>query len=180
VLKSSWNVWLLTLGAVPSLLACGGPQRIGINTPGCVDATRSQDSIELIVGQKVSIPQPCPEANDGYLLTPIEMEASDEGLRIKFNVKVDTFEPGNYREEDNERDAVVVFPRGEGPGRPAIELHLEAAPEGYLAEDVIPWAGLGLTGPEGRFRLSMVVFNRQEGRTQTEVRIGMHVRVRGE
>lgn len=158
------------------LAACASAPRYH-RTPGCVVPERSTDVVRLARGASATLAPACPDRLEGYIRGPITLTASDEGLRVQFHVVVATFSPGPYRDErgDPERDAVVVFPSGEGSGRAAIELSTIPAPGGYEVDDVIPWEVWGLQGPSGTFHLVIAVFDRQSTGAEHETRISTFV-----
>ncbi|MEI8257109.1 MAG: hypothetical protein WCJ30_15660, partial [Deltaproteobacteria bacterium] len=131
-----------------------------------------------IVNQPVEISAPCPELGDTNVTGPIRLTATGDGLRIEMSVVDPSYSPGTLRLNQGARDVVVVFPSGESPGRPSIELATEAIARGYHVDDVVPWESWQLRGPDGEFHFLCVLFERQANGTETETRVSVHVRVR--
>jgi hypothetical protein len=100
-----------------------------------------------------------------------------DGLHVQFEVADPSFVPGTLRLERGQRDVVVVFPNGESPGRPTIELAVEATPRGYRVDDIVPWESWRLRGPDGEFRFLCAVFDSEATGAENEARVALHIRV---
>lgn len=146
--------------------------------PGCVQPTNTLARAELVVGHTVNIPPPCRVLGESFFAGPVQLTATEDGLQVLAEVSDPSFVPGSYRQAEGQRDVVVVFPAGEAPGRPVIELALVATPAGFRIDDVLPWETWGLRGPEGRFYFVMSYFDRERGGAEQETRISMHLTVR--
>jgi hypothetical protein len=160
-----------------ALAGCSAAGRT-VLTPGCAPLERVPHHVTLDLLRTVAVAQACPRDVEGSIRGPVRLTATREGLRIQFGVVVESFEQGPYRDDGPERDVVVVFPAGTGPGEPAHELSLARAPYGYDVDDTIPWGVWGLDGPAGTFQLVCAIFDRYRGNFQVETRVTLHVVVR--
>ena len=160
-----------------AMSACGGPQRRP-RTPGCVWQSGMVDMLDLFANRTVDVPPPCPDYGVAYIAGPLHFTAMSDGLRIQFEVSDPSFVPGTLRVERGQRDVVVVFPNGESPGRPTVELAAEATPRGYRVDDVVPWETWHLRGPNGSFRFLVVALDREATGAESETRVAFQLRIR--
>jgi hypothetical protein len=164
-------IGLLALGA------CGGPQAPP-RFHGCLDATQTPGSARLVLNHVTDVPPPCPLPGESYVSTPIRLTPGLDGLRVQFEVVDRSFVVGTYRQPTGERDAVVVFPSGESPGRASVDLALDSTPRGYRVDDVLPWETWGFHDADGDFRFLCAVIDRDATGSESETRISLHVTVR--
>lgn len=178
--SAAWvGVAAAATAAALTLGGCAAAVRT-VRTPGCVPVERAPHNVVLELGRSAAVAQGCPRDLEGSILGPVRLTATREGLQIQFGVMVEEYEPGPYRDEGPERDTVVVFPAGTGPGQPTHELATSAAHgrRGYNVDDTVPWSVWGLEGPAGTFQLVCAVFDRYNNNFQVETRITLHVVVR--
>ena len=172
--RRPWAALLVAAAVAP---ACGAPRLSTARTPDCVPYSRTQQSLELHVGQRVEMPEACPTLGVLQIITPIALYARPDGLQVSFDVRDPSYVPGGLRQDQGERDAVVAYPQGEGPGRPVLELATTARQGGYRVEDVVPWDAWGMTEPTGDFVLNLSLLDRERTGAETELRVRVAVRL---
>lgn len=156
---------------------CAGRQ-IAPRAPGCVSPTETTDRVVLVAQRTVNVAPPCGDGGEAAFVGPIRLTATDDGLHVQFEVADPSFVPGSYRQGSGQRDVVVVFPSGTAPGRPAVELAVDATPRGFRVDDILPWETWGFHHAVGEFRFVMSFFDREPSGAEHETRISMHVAVR--
>lgn len=174
----------ITLALAPALCAtwsgCGAPKP---KNQLCRTAPGSREVIVVEVDRdEVQVPPPCPRNGQAFIDSPVSLRATSEGLRVRFSVRDVSFVPGALRDprcdryaqgehpQRCQRDAVALFPAGSLPGASYVELELIPRPEGYRVDQVFPWSTWGLDRGLGRFRLTLVVFERGPGGEENQLR----------
>lgn len=153
----------------------------------CHEATSGPAGREVLVVEvdepEVSFSPPCPRNGQAYIDSPVALRASADGLHVRFTVRDESFVPGALRDprceryvqgehpERCQRDAVVLYPMSTLPGATNVELELIPRPEGYRVDQVFPWSTWGIERGLGRFRLSIVVYERGPGGEENELRL---------
>lgn len=167
---------LLALCALGSL-SCGAALR-SYGARGCVPA-HGEDVLELVANNTVSLPPTCTFWPGIYLSAPLQLTARQEGLEVHLSIADSEFVPGAWRLPRGPRDAVVLFPQGQGSSRPTLEVETDAISGGYSVEELIPWSTLSPDPAQGRFVLHLVLFNRERNGEEQELRLVFRIRLRG-